>query len=63
MSEIEQAKQAVKDDVSALAVERRKAMDALNCEQSWIEKHPNAVTLVGVVLLVVIVWMLMKAYA
>ena len=63
MSEIEKVKQAARDDLAAVAIERRKAMDALNRQESWIEAHPKTVTVAGLVLLFVIIVMLAKAYA
>jgi uncharacterized protein YdaL len=62
MSEIEKVKQTVTDDLAAIEVEKRKAIDALNREQSWVETHPKTVTVLGVVLLFVIIAMLAKAY-
>ena len=46
-----------------VALARKRSMDALNREETWIEQHPRTVTAIGVALLMVIIFLLVKAYA
>jgi hypothetical protein len=61
MSEIEKVKQEVKTDVAAIEAAKRKAMAALNREESWIETHPRSVTWIVIGLLAIVIGVLAKS--
>jgi hypothetical protein len=56
MSELEKIAQEA-------AAAKKRAMDALNREESWIEKHPHAVNLITLGMFVLIVVLLAKSCA